>query len=139
MDDPATLAAAPSTAPPEYKVLIVEDDIFLADLVCRKFREHATVFHASSTEQAREILTHETPELICLDIQLPGEDGITFLKKLRAEEKWKTVPVLIISNFSQESDIQKAKDAGATDYLVKANVELNEIVKKGEELIHNKK
>ena len=128
---------ADDQTPPQnqYKVLIVEDDIFLADLVCRKFRERATVFHASSTEQARDILSREIPELICLDIQLPGEDGITFLTGLRKEEKWKNTPVLIISNFSQESDIQKAKDAGANDYVVKANVELSEIVKRGEALL----
>lgn len=124
--------------PDSYKVLIVEDDIFLADLVCRKFRERAVVFHASSTDQARDILSREVPDLICLDIQLPGEDGITFLQKIRAEEKWKTIPVLIISNFSQDSDIQKAKDAGANDYVVKANVELSEIVKRGEALIGEK-
>ncbi len=121
--------------PNKYSVLIVEDDIFLADLVCRKFRERATVFHAGSTDQARDILSKETPDLICLDIQLPGEDGITFLSKIRQEEKWKTIPVLIISNFSQDADIKRAKDAGANDYVVKANVELAEIVRRGEALL----
>lgn len=124
--------------PSNHRVLIVEDDIFLADMICQKFREHAFVFHAGSVHQAEEILAKETVDLICLDVQLPGEDGIAFLTKIKADEKWKQVPVLMISNLSSESDIKRAKDAGANDYIVKSNVELSEIVKRGLALLEGK-
>ncbi len=127
----------PSPEAPQDRVLIVEDDIFLADLICRKFQDYFIVLHAGSVAQARDIVASEAGaiDLICLDIQLPGENGIVFLEEVRKNEKLKSVPVLIISNFSQDDEKKRAKDAGATDYIVKANVDLNEIVTKGKELI----
>jgi DNA-binding response OmpR family regulator len=119
----------------KHRILVVEDDIFLADLICRKFREASDVLHAGTTEEARKLLEKEQVDLMCLDIQLPGEDGITFLSKIRQEDKWKKLPVLIVSNFSQETDMARAKQAGANDYIVKANVDLHEIVDRAEELI----
>ncbi len=123
--------------PPQDTVLIVEDDIFLADLICRKFRDHFIVLHAGTVAAARDIVAKQESgiDLICLDIQLPGESGIVFLTEVRQNEKLKNVPVLIISNFSQEEEKKRAMDAGATDYIVKANVDLNEIVTRGQGLI----
>lgn len=128
-------APTPQSPDPQHKVLIVEDDIFLADLICRKFREKFVVFHAGSVPLARGILAKEHVDLICLDLQLPEENGMNLLLEVRKNEATKRTPVIIISNFSQDEDKRKARDAGANEYIVKANVDLGEIVKKGEELI----
>ena len=64
-------------------------------------------------------LAEDTPELILLDILLPGEDGISILKKLKTSSKTKDIPVIMMTAKGAEYDVVKGLDAGADDYLVK--------------------
>ena len=69
------------------------------------------------------------PRLILLDLMLPGIDGFEVLKTIRArEDEGKTVPIIVVSNLSQLHDQEKARALGATSYLVKAEVDIDEIV-----------
>lgn len=70
------------------------------------------------------------PDLILLDIVLPKLDGFDVLKKLKENPATKDIPVLIISNLGQDAEIEKGKELGAIDYLVKANVDLKEVLAK---------
>ena len=118
------------------KVLIIEDDIFLVELLERKFElEHFKTYRAVEVEQARAIVTSEPIDAILLDIVLPGVDGFSFLRELKQNEKWNKIPVIIISNLSQAEEIQKGKDAGAADYVVKAHATPGDIVLKVKELL----
>jgi DNA-binding response OmpR family regulator len=120
-------AAAPSTK--AKAVLVVEDDIFIADLLCRKLHEVFTVHQASDTSIAEKILAEHHVDVICLDIILPGKDGYTFLKELKAHEKYKTIPVIILSNLGQREEIERGIKSGAADYLIKANSSPEEILR----------
>ena len=67
---------------------------------------------------------------LLMDLQLPGMSGFEVLEKLKANDKYKDIPVLVLSNLGQEDDIEKAKKLGATDYMVKAHFSFAEIIKK---------
>lgn len=112
-------------------VLIIEDDIFLVELLERKFEmEHFRTYRAMDAQQAHAIVTSERIDVILLDIVLPGVDGFSFLRDLKADEKLKQIPVIIISNLSQDEEIKKGMDAGAVDYIIKAHATPGDIVTK---------
>lgn len=77
------------------------------------------------------------PHIILLDIMLPGMDGFEVLEKLKnhPEEALRATPVIILSNFGQESKVDKGLQLGAVDYLVKANFTTGEIVSKIKEVL----
>jgi DNA-binding response OmpR family regulator len=113
------------------KILIVEDDEFLRSLTAKRLeKEGYKVAVAIDGESAVGIATTEKPDLVLLDLLLPGINGFEVLTKLRAEEAFKTVPVVVFSNLGQREDIEKAKSLGATDFLIKANFTLDDVVVK---------
>lgn len=117
----------------KIKVLIVEDDRFLSELIATKLeKEGFAITLAGDGEVALEKMKEEIPDIILLDIMLPGIDGFEFLEKIKAEKGSPSskVPVLILSNFGQESKVEKGLALGANDYLVKANFTTAEIVDK---------
>lgn len=120
----------------DKKILIVEDDSFLQGLASSKLeKEGFTVFGAGNSDEAAKILDSETPDLILLDLVLPGTDGFGILKKIREGIKTKDTPVIVFSNLSDDEDIKKAKDSGATDYMVKSNFTLDELSDRIKELL----
>jgi len=117
----------------KIKVLIVEDDRFLSELIATKLeKEGFAITLAGDGEVALEKMKEQIPDIILLDIMLPGIDGFEFLEKIKAEKGSPSskVPVLILSNFGQESKVEKGLALGANDYLVKANFTTAEIVDK---------
>jgi CheY-like chemotaxis protein len=111
------------------KLLWVEDDAFLSSLIGQRFGDlGATLFGASNGKRAIEIAKLEKPDVILLDVLLPELGGFEVLKTLKEDDTTKHIPVIILSNLSQKSDIEKGKELGAASYLVKATVNLDEIV-----------
>ena len=119
------------------KVLLVEDDPFLGDICSKKMaKEGYTVHRAIDGVQAIEGAKMIKPNIILLDIILPAVDGFQILSEIRSmkDEVGKT-PIIMLSNLGQESDIEKARELGANDYLVKAHFTTEEIVKKVESVL----
>ena len=113
----------------QRKVLVVEDDKFLRELFVRKmFNEGFDVESAIDAEQVFEILANKRPEVILLDLILPGVDGFEILDKIKKDDDLKDIPVMVISNLGQKEDIDKAIELGAVDFLIKANYTLDEII-----------
>lgn len=113
------------------KILIVEDDTFLKNLESSKFnREGFEVMPATTSEDVERMIAQTVPDVVLLDLVLPGVDGFGILQMLKANEKTKNVPVVIFSNLSDEKDVAKAKAAGAHEFIVKANYTLDEIAQK---------
>ena|SRR3989338_3412102 len=111
------------------KILCVEDDMFLSSLICKKLGElGATLFVADNGERALEIVKNEMPNVVLLDILLPGMDGFEILEKIKTNKQTSHIAVVVLSNLSQKSDIEKGMKLGASKYLVKATVSLDEIV-----------
>ena len=87
-------------------------------------------------ETALGIATEEKPNLILLDLLLPGLNGFQVLEKIKAEDSLKNIPVIIFSNLGQREDIEKAKQLGADDFLIKANFTLDDVVAKTKEYLN---
>jgi CheY-like chemotaxis protein len=113
-------------------ILIAEDDDFLAKAYRIKLTNLGyKVFIVGNGEEVISYLKENPPpNLIILDLIMPQKDGFETLAELKKEEKFKKIPVVIVSNLSQEEDIKKAKDLGALDFLVKSSFSLSEIAQK---------
>lgn len=133
---PNVQSANSSSSDKTKKVLIIEDDKFLRELAAQKLeKEGFSVAGATNGQEGIELLEKESPNVIILDLILPGMDGFEVLKKVRTESNFKTIPIIILSNLGQEEDIAKAKSLGATDYLIKAHFSFGEIIKKINEVV----
>lgn len=101
-------------------IFCVEDDSNIRELVI--YTLNTTGVEARGFENGDALmkaLGYETPELILLDIMLPGEDGLSILKKLKASSKTKHIPVIMVTAKGAEYDVVKGLDAGADDYVTK--------------------
>ncbi len=113
------------------KILVVEDDKFLRELINRKLQsENFETVLAIDGEVALELVEKEKPDIILLDLILPGINGFEVLTKIKENDKVKEIPVIILSNLGQKDDIEKGMGLGANDYLVKAHFTPNEIIEK---------
>lgn len=111
------------------KILWVEDDQFLNDIIARKLSATKCIFfQCSEGEEALKIANKEMPDIIILDIILSGMDGYEILRRIKNDQNLKHIPVILLSNLGQESDIEKGKSLGAELFLVKATVTPNEIL-----------
>ncbi|MBI2415315.1 MAG: response regulator [Candidatus Kerfeldbacteria bacterium] len=120
------------------KVLIVEDDKFLSELISTKLdKEGFDIAVAGDGETGLKKAEEFNPTIVLLDIMLPGMDGFEVLEKLKAHSspKIRKAPVIILSNFGQESKVERGLQLGAADYLVKANFTTGEIVEKIKEVM----
>ena len=112
-------------------ILIIEDDEFLRSLTAKRLeKEGYGVEVGVDGESGVAVAEAKNPDLILLDLLLPGLDGFEVLKRVRANLTLKTVPVIIFSNLGQKEDIERAKSLGADDFLIKANFTLDDVVVK---------
>lgn len=101
-------------------IFCVEDDGNIRELVI--YTLETTGMHAQGFENGKAFfvaLEEELPELVLLDIMLPGEDGMTILKRLKSNERTKEIPVIMLTAKGAEYDKVVALDEGADDYVVK--------------------
>lgn len=117
-------------------ILVVEDDPILKNLLGHTFAGKYQTLYASDGNEALALVEQYRPSLVLLDLMLPTMGGFEVLQAIRARtDELKDVPIIIVSNLGQESDMEKARSMGATDYLVKAEVEIEEIVKRIEAML----
>lgn len=119
------------------KILLVEDELFVRELYERVLRQAG--FEISSAVDGEEglKLAQERPDLILLDIMLPKMNGINVLKSLKADEKTKSIPVLLLTNLGQESVIKEALRIGAKGYMMKMRLTPYEIVGHVKDFLQN--
>jgi len=113
------------------KILLAEDDKFIS----RAYKDGLTragfeVVHASDGVVAMEKLKSFSPDIILLDIIMPEKNGFETLEEIRKNPKFSKVPIFILSNLGQASDIEKGKELGASDYLIKSDFSISEVVKR---------
>ncbi len=113
------------------KVLLIEDDLPLVRMYQVAFsRSGHQLIEAIDGEEGQRTAQKEKPDLILLDLMLPKKSGFEVLKDLKGSKELSHIPVLCLSVLHQSEDIQKCKDLGADDYLVKTDVEPQEVVSK---------
>jgi CheY-like chemotaxis protein len=110
------------------RILLVEDDRFLRRACETSLRQRGfSVTVAVDGEDALDKVRQAPPDLILLDLLMPRMTGIEVLRTLRAQEPTRGIPVLILSNSSREQDAEEIRTLGISDYLVKANLSLQEL------------
>jgi len=121
------------------KILLIEDDVFVIDVYRTKLvQENFEVVSAENGLKAMEKLEEFTPDVILLDIMMPYMDGKDVLKKIKDNEKWKDIPVIILTNLSQKNEVEEFLDKGVSDYLIKSHFTPSEVVSKIRTLFENK-
>ena len=117
-------------------ILVVEDDPILKNLLGHTFAGKYQTLYASDGNEAIALFEQNKPALVLLDLMLPTMDGFAVLENIRARtDDSKNVPIIVVSNLGQDKDKERAKTLGATDYLVKAEVSIEEIVAKIQEIL----
>ena len=123
--------------PPE--ILVVEDDKFLRDLMLQKLqKEGFTPFEAMDGEEGLRVIGEKKPDLVLLDLILPGLDGFEILRRLKADPATAATPVIVLSNLGQKEDMDRAMSAGAEDFMVKAHFTPGEIIAKIKSVLKKK-
>ncbi|MBI2573973.1 MAG: response regulator [Candidatus Wildermuthbacteria bacterium] len=113
------------------KILVIEDDKFLRELVIQKLaREGFETSEAVDGEDGVKKVKEEKPDLVLLDLILPGIDGFEALKRMKDDPELAKIPVIILSNLGQKDDVEKGLKLGASDYLIKAHFTPGEIIAK---------
>lgn len=111
------------------RILIIEDEDQIIDVLDRKLRKEgfATIL-AKDGVSGLSTAIKEKPDLILLDLVLPGMDGITLLTKLRENEDGKNIDVIVLTNLDTAEKIDQSKKEGVYDFLVKTNWTLDDVV-----------
>lgn len=114
---------------PGTKVIIVEDDKFLGGLVSKKLiDEGCVVRHIESGELAQAAAESDVPDIMFLDLLLPGMSGFDVLAGIKKADKTKDIPVIVLSNLGEREDIKRGLDLGATSFLIKASMTVDSII-----------
>jgi len=113
------------------KVLIVEDEELLLNLLKDKLSEIGyEVSSALDGEAGFKAVKEIVPDLILLDLIMPKMSGFELLEKMQEDDSIKPIPVIIISNSGQPVELEKAKQLGASDWLIKTEFDPREVVEK---------
>ncbi len=101
-------------------ILVVEDEPAIQELIAvnLSFAGHKTL-RASDTDQASTLIRAELPDVVILDWMLPGNSGLSFARQLRADERTKDVPIIMLTARTEEDDKITGLEAGADDYITK--------------------
>ncbi len=113
------------------RILVIEDEEYIRDLYKRQLALAGfTTDTASNGEEAAQVLTKNTYDLILLDIMMPGIDGLSLLEKIKKDEKTKDTKVVILTNLGQQDIIKEAFGLGTLDYIIKIKNTPDQIVEK---------
>ena len=125
----------------EVEILLVEDNTHDAEVTLRALKKHKIanrVLHAKDGAQALEFLfangayagrkVEHTPKVIMLDLKLPKVDGIEVLREIRADERTRQIPVVVLTSSREDRDLEECYRLGVNSYIVKP-VEFEQFVK----------
>jgi len=113
------------------KMLIVEDDGLVLETLAHRFRdENFYVTAVADGDAAQKSIDDDVPDIILLDLLIPGVDGMELLRNLRKTENGKKTPVMLLTNLSDSSKVAEAVSHGVYDYLVKSDWKLEDLVTK---------
>lgn len=102
------------------KVLVVDDNIVNLKLICELLElDEYEVLKAGNAEEALQIIGSYPLDLILMDIELPGVDGLTLTRQLKERENTKNIPIIAVTAFAMKGDAQKAYGAGCDGYITK--------------------
>ena len=102
------------------KIVVIEDEKDIRDVIVYNLqREGYTVFASETGEEGLELISARAPDLIILDIMLPGMDGLSVCQQVRTDSMTKAIPIIVVSAKEEESDVVIGLGLGADDYVTK--------------------
>jgi len=117
------------------KILFVEDEPSLQKAISEVLTQEGYEVVTAADGEEGLLKIKEKPDLVLLDLILPKKDGFEVLKEMKANDSTKDIPVIVLTNLEGTGDVEKALELGATTYLVKANYELDDVIKKIKDII----
>ena len=125
------------------KILVVEDELSLGKAILLKFGAlgHANVILCGTAEEGLAALESQGGDigLIWLDLLLPKMSGVELLEKIRGMEKYKGIPVVVVSASGSPDTIEKVKSLGINEYFVKSNYTLSDIIVRVADIVSDMK
>ncbi len=113
----------------DVKIFMIEDDQMIRELVITKLTQHGCIpFSTSDGNEALNLAAQFHPDVVILDLMLPGMTGEEILQAMKKDENLKNIPVVVFSNNSEEDHRKKMLELGADRYFIKAMTDLNELV-----------
>ena len=120
------------------RILLVEDDRFLRTACASSLEQRGFVVDsAGDGEEGLRLVRSQRYDLILLDLLMPKKPGIEVLTELKADERTRPIPVLILSNSSRLDDRERAVQLGAVGYYIKANLSLRKLAEEIAQLLTN--
>jgi DNA-binding response OmpR family regulator len=120
-----------TTSGNKKRVLLVEDDAFVSKAYAHFIsRSGYQVDVAMNVIEARKKIASHIPNIILLDVIMPGINGFEYLEELKRGPKSRNIPVIMISNLCQESAISRCRKLGAADYLIKSNFFMRDVIER---------
>lgn len=117
-------------------ILLVEDDPFLIDICVKKFKAVGyQVKVAKDGQEAIKILSRKKPDLVLLDIVMPGMAGWEVLRRLKQDKEFADLKIIVLSNLSQKQEVEKGLGLGAEKYLIKSQFTPAEVVEQVREIL----
>jgi DNA-binding response OmpR family regulator len=121
---------------PRATVMLADDDADFQRIVKDWLGKEFELSTFSNGEELSDALAVSTPDLVILDVRMPGPDGFALCKRIRADQRLSTVPVLFLTASDDDMDFVRNMEAGGTAYLTKP-VKRKELVSKVDELLNN--
>lgn len=113
------------------KIVVVEDDAHISKVYEIKLaKEGFNVVLARDGEEAVAKITAEKPDLVLLDLMLPKKDGFEVLGEVKKNPELAQIPIIVLSNLGQQTDQERAMVLGASEYLVKVDYPIQEVINK---------
>ncbi len=113
------------------KILLIEDEEILINLLQKKLiQENYEISVAKNGEEGLRLMKEAKPDLILLDIVMPKKGGFEVMEAMQKEDELKKIPIIIISNSGQPVELDRAKELGAKDWLIKTEFDPQEVIDK---------
>jgi len=122
------------------KIAVFDDELMVQRIYVNKYKENnfEVIAFDYPPDNVIDIIVQEKPDIIHTDIVMPHMDGFTFLQRLKADERTKNIPVVIVSNLAQDSDFEEGRKLGAIKYLIASNLNPSQIVQECLDVLKNK-
>ncbi|MBU2575941.1 response regulator [Patescibacteria group bacterium] len=113
----------------KYTILLAEDDQFLQRMYAAKLESSGfNVVLASDGQEAIDKAEKTNPDVALVDILMPKKDGFDVLRELREKDKFKDLPIIILTNLGELEDIKRAKELGSNEYIIKSHFLPSEVI-----------
>jgi CheY-like chemotaxis protein len=118
-------------------VLIIDDEESLVGVLAQKFSdEGVTAYTAYNGREGLAVALDKHPDIILLDIMMPEMDGFDVMRQLQEDEWGKNVPIILLTNSSSIDTVAKAVSSGMSEFLVKTDIKLDDVVEKVKTRLH---